>query len=40
MSAFANINMPAALLSRFDLLFILVDKAYSKADKRLAEHVT
>jgi len=35
-----NINLPAALLSRFDLLFILVDKAENKADKRLAEHVT
>lgn len=40
LSANANINMPAALLSRFDLLFILVDKADNKADKRLAEHVT
>lgn len=31
--------MPAALLSRFDLLFILIDKQDSNKDKKLAEHV-
>jgi DNA replication licensing factor MCM7 len=35
-----NINLPAALLSRFDLIFLLLDKANAKADKDLATHVT
>jgi len=35
-----NINLPAALLSRFDLIFLLLDLADSDLDKRLAEHVT
>jgi DNA replication licensing factor MCM7 len=35
-----NINLPAALLSRFDLLFLLLDKPDSDDDRRLAEHVT
>lgn len=32
--------MPEALLSRFDVLFILIDKFDSNIDKKLAEHVT
>ena len=35
-----NINLPAALLSRFDLLFLLLDKPSRDGDERLAEHVT
>lgn len=35
-----NINLPAALLSRFDLLFLLLDRADSVKDRELAEHVT
>lgn len=35
-----NINLPAALLSRFDLLFLLLDKPSSERDRALAEHVT
>lgn len=35
-----NINLPAALLSRFDLLFLILDKPARDEDKRLAQHVT
>ncbi|KAF6764049.1 minichromosome maintenance protein mcm7p [Ephemerocybe angulata] len=35
-----NINLPAALLSRFDLLFLILDKPSRDSDERLAEHVT
>lgn len=35
-----NINLPAALLSRFDLIFLLLDKADSDIDQALARHVT
>eukprot|EP00698_Gefionella_okellyi_P006486 TRINITY_DN15819_c0_g1_i1.p1 TRINITY_DN15819_c0_g1~~TRINITY_DN15819_c0_g1_i1.p1 ORF type:complete len:738 (+),score=154.94 TRINITY_DN15819_c0_g1_i1:113-2215(+) len=34
-----NINMPAALLSRFDLLFLVLDKPDITADLALAKHV-
>ena len=34
-----NINLPAALLSRFDLIFLLLDISNKKDDMRLAEHV-
>jgi DNA replication licensing factor MCM7 len=34
-----NINLPAALLSRFDLVFLLLDKADSSMDELLAKHV-
>jgi DNA replication licensing factor MCM7 len=34
-----NINLPAALLSRFDLIFLLLDKADSSMDELLAKHV-
>lgn len=39
-SAAENINLPAALLSRFDLLFLLLDKPDLETDLALAEHVT
>lgn len=35
-----NINLPAALLSRFDLLFLLLDIPKSGQDLQLARHVT
>jgi DNA replication licensing factor MCM7 len=35
-----NINLPAALLSRFDLIFLLLDKANVDLDQELARHVT
>jgi len=35
-----NINLPAALLSRFDLLFVLVDKPDPSTDEALALHIT
>ncbi len=35
-----NINLPAALLSRFDLLFLLLDTPRSEQDLALARHVT
>lgn len=35
-----NINLPAALLSRFDLLFLLLDKPKAETDLLLAKHVT
>lgn len=35
-----NINLPAALLSRFDLMFLILDKPSRENDERLAEHVT
>lgn len=34
-----NINLPAALLSRFDVLFLLLDTPQRDADARLARHV-
>ena len=34
-----NINLPAALLSRFDLLFLLLDKIDQENDTNLARHV-
>jgi DNA replication licensing factor MCM7 len=34
-----NINLPAALLSRFDLIFLLLDQANQNNDIQLARHV-
>ncbi|KAI8074178.1 MCM2/3/5 family-domain-containing protein [Gongronella butleri] len=36
----ANINLPAALLSRFDVLYLILDKPSDEMDRLLAEHVT
>ena len=35
-----NINLPAALLSRFDVLFLMLDTPNREADEELAQHVT
>ena len=35
-----NINLPAALLSRFDVLFLILDTPSRDADEELAAHVT
>lgn len=35
-----NIQLPAALLSRFDLLWLIQDKANRDNDLRLAKHIT
>jgi len=35
-----NINLPAALLSRFDLLFLLLDRPDKDEDLRMAQHIT
>jgi DNA replication licensing factor MCM7 len=35
-----NINLPAALLSRFDVLFLLLDTPTRESDAQLAKHVT
>uniref|UniRef100_A0AAQ5X7J2 DNA replication licensing factor MCM7 n=1 Tax=Amphiprion ocellaris TaxID=80972 RepID=A0AAQ5X7J2_AMPOC len=35
-----NIQLPAALLSRFDLLWLIQDKPDADADLRLAQHIT
>ncbi|TFY78082.1 hypothetical protein EWM64_g5931 [Hericium alpestre] len=35
-----NINLPAALLSRFDLIFLILDKPNRDDDERLGHHVT
>ncbi|EGR34237.1 hypothetical protein IMG5_019440 [Ichthyophthirius multifiliis] len=34
-----NINLPAALLSRFDLIFILLDKCTAEGDMEKANHI-
>lgn len=34
-----GLQMSAALLSRFDLVFILLDRADEEHDKRLSEHI-
>ena len=35
-----NINLPAALLSRFDVLFLILDQPSRDTDEELAQHVT
>lgn len=39
LSPHENINLPAALLSRFDIMFLMLDQASIDGDVRLAEHV-
>nr|CAG4708510.1 unnamed protein product [Naegleria fowleri] len=35
-----NINLPPALMSRFDLMFLLLDKQNNESDMNLARHIT
>lgn len=35
-----NIDLPPTLLSRFDLVYLMIDKVDSNADRRLARHLT
>lgn len=35
-----NIQLPAALLSRFDLLWLIQDVPNRDSDKRIADHIT
>ena len=40
LSPVENINLPAALLSRFDVLFLMLDQPSRESDEELAQHVT
>lgn len=40
LSPVENINLPAALLSRFDILFLILDKPQREQDEKMASHVT
>jgi DNA replication licensing factor MCM4 len=39
MSVVDNIKMPPTLLSRFDLIYLVLDKQSEAADRRLANHI-
>jgi len=39
MSVVDNIDLPPTLLSRFDLIYLILDKPDLSTDKRLAEHL-
>lgn len=38
-SASENINLPPALLSRFDILFLILDESSPDSDAQLAHHI-
>jgi len=38
-SVVENINLPPALLSRFDLIYIMLDKVHEVYDTQLAHHI-
>ncbi|KAI9005605.1 MCM2/3/5 family-domain-containing protein [Hyaloraphidium curvatum] len=40
LSIVENINLPPSLMSRFDLLYLILDKANEWDDRRLAQHIT
>ncbi|KAL4871934.1 hypothetical protein BDV12DRAFT_13692 [Aspergillus spectabilis] len=40
LSPVENINLPAALLSRFDVMFLILDTPSRESDEELASHVT
>ncbi|XP_020517369.1 DNA replication licensing factor MCM4 [Amborella trichopoda] len=39
LSVIENIHLPPTLLSRFDLIYLILDKADERTDKRLARHI-
>ena len=39
MSVVENIKLPPTLLSRFDLIFLILDKPCAESDRRLARHL-
>ncbi|XP_042012531.1 DNA replication licensing factor MCM4-like isoform X2 [Salvia splendens] len=39
LSVIENINLPPTLLSRFDLIYLILDKADEETDRRLAKHI-
>ena len=38
-SVIENIKLPPSLLSRFDLIYLMLDKSNEKMDRKLAEHI-
>ncbi|KAM7263354.1 hypothetical protein ACFE04_001037 [Oxalis oulophora] len=40
LSVIDNIHLPPTLLSRFDLIYLILDKADEQTDRRLAKHIT
>lgn len=38
-SVVENIQLPPTLLSRFDLIYLILDKPSSESDRRLAKHL-
>ncbi|CAH6720950.1 DNA replication licensing factor Mcm7p [[Candida] jaroonii] len=40
LSPHENINLPAALLSRFDIMYLMLDQPSRESDEKLASHVT
>jgi len=38
-SVIENIKLPPTLLSRFDLIYLMLDKSNEKMDRKLAEHI-
>lgn len=39
MSVVDNIKLPPTLLSRFDLIYLVLDKQNEQSDRRLANHI-
>ena len=39
MSVVENIKLPPTLLSRFDLIFLILDKPNAETDRKLAQHL-
>ncbi|XP_041998995.1 DNA replication licensing factor MCM4-like [Salvia splendens] len=39
LSVIENIHLPPTLMSRFDLIYLILDKADEEADRRLAKHI-
>lgn len=39
MSVVENIKLPPTLLSRFDLIYLVLDKQNEQSDRRLANHI-